>query len=140
MTARPFDSDSEVVVRGIVRHRARRDEGAAALEFAIVLPVLLLLLLGMIEFGYAYQAQLAVTHAAREGARFAAVHTDSEWNPALIASRAHPLTIADGLAISKTSNATAVTVTVRFPYRFRFIPDWGGRTVNLSSSATMRRE
>jgi Flp pilus assembly protein TadG len=50
--------------------RFRRDDrGAAMVEFAIVLPVLLLILLGIIEFGRAYNAQVSIQAAAREGAR-----------------------------------------------------------------------
>lgn len=45
------------------------ERGAAAVEFALILPVLLLLLLGIIEFGAAYNAQILVTNAAREAAR-----------------------------------------------------------------------
>ncbi|GAB2764900.1 TadE/TadG family type IV pilus assembly protein [Sinomonas soli] len=45
------------------------ERGAAAVEFAIVLPVLLVLLLGIIDFGRAFSAQQTLTYAAREGAR-----------------------------------------------------------------------
>ena len=47
--------------------------GAAALEFAIVLPVLMLLLVGMVDFGVVLSAQTTVAIAAREGARTAAL-------------------------------------------------------------------
>lgn len=57
-----------------LRSRARPgDSGAAAVEFALVMPVLLLLLFGMIDFGRAYNMQLALTQAAREGVRVAAL-------------------------------------------------------------------
>ena len=50
--------------------RSKRDDrGAAMVEFAIVLPVLMLILLGIIEFGRAYNAQVSIQAAAREGAR-----------------------------------------------------------------------
>jgi len=50
--------------------RIRRDDrGAVMVEFAIVLPVLLLILLGIVEFGRAYNAQVSIQAAAREGAR-----------------------------------------------------------------------
>lgn len=49
--------------------RSSRDDGAAAVEFAIVLPLLLLILFGIIDFGRAYNQQLVITEAAREGAR-----------------------------------------------------------------------
>src|SRR3954451_24324647 len=45
------------------------DSGASAVEFALILPLFLLLVLGMIDFGRAYNMQLALTEAAREGVR-----------------------------------------------------------------------
>lgn len=53
--------------------RANRDRGAAAVEFALVLPVLLLVLCGIVDFGRALHAQVVLTQAAREGARLAAL-------------------------------------------------------------------
>ena len=52
----------------------RRERGAAAVEFALVLPLLLTLLFGIIEFGWAYAQMLDVRHGAREGARLVAVN------------------------------------------------------------------
>jgi Flp pilus assembly protein TadG len=49
--------------------RRRDDRGAVMVEFAIVVPVLLLILLGIIEFGRAYNTQVSIQAAAREGAR-----------------------------------------------------------------------
>lgn len=53
------------------------DRGAVMVEFAIVLPVLLLILLGIIEFGRAYNAQVSIQAAAREGARELALDESS---------------------------------------------------------------
>ena len=50
-----------------------RDSGAAAVEFALVLPVLLLLLFGIIDFGRLYFTQITLTDAAREGVRVLAL-------------------------------------------------------------------
>lgn len=47
----------------------RTDEGAAAVEFALVLPFLLVLLCGIVDFGLAFNAKVTLTHAAREGVR-----------------------------------------------------------------------
>ena len=59
--------------------RIRRDDrGAVMVEFAIVLPVLMLILLGIIEFGRAYNAQVSIQAAAREGARELALGNTSE--------------------------------------------------------------
>jgi Flp pilus assembly protein TadG len=52
---------------------ANRDRGAAAVEFALVLPVLLLLVCGIVDFGRALHAQVVLAQAAREGARLAAL-------------------------------------------------------------------
>ena len=61
-----------------------RENGAAAVELAVVLPVLILILLGIIQFGIILNAQITLTSAAREGARHAAVTyeknmTEGEW-------------------------------------------------------------
>ncbi|MEZ2388303.1 TadE family protein [bacterium RCC_150] len=52
------------------------ERGAAAVEFALVAPILVLLLLGIMEFGRAYNAQVALTNAAREGVRVMAISND----------------------------------------------------------------
>ncbi|MDX6206310.1 MAG: hypothetical protein QOE76_1354 [Frankiales bacterium] len=49
--------------------RREPDGGAAAVEFALIVPLFLLLVFGMIDFGRAYNMQLALTEAAREGVR-----------------------------------------------------------------------
>src|SRR6266699_2915884 len=51
-----------------------RDRGAVAVEFALLLPMLLLLLFGIIDFGRALNAQITLTQAAREGARLASLN------------------------------------------------------------------
>lgn len=59
------------------RLRSGSEEGAAAVEFALVVPLLLTLLFGIIEFGFAFNAQIVVTNAAREAARELAVDEDA---------------------------------------------------------------
>lgn len=57
------------------RSKKRNSEkGAAAVEFALVVPLLLSLLFGIIEFGWAYGQLLDVRHGAREGARLISVN------------------------------------------------------------------
>jgi Flp pilus assembly protein TadG len=53
--------------------RPARDRGSVAVEFALVVPVLLLIVFGLIDFGRALNAQISLTGAAREGARLAAL-------------------------------------------------------------------
>ncbi|GAA2529940.1 TadE/TadG family type IV pilus assembly protein [Pilimelia columellifera] len=56
-------------MRATLRFRQGDDRGAAAVEMALVLPLLLLMLFGIIDFGRMFNAQIALTEAAREGAR-----------------------------------------------------------------------
>ena len=61
--------------------RMRGDDGAVLVEFAILAPVLFLLLFGVIEFGWAFFQNLDVRHGAREGSRLAAVNYKESASP-----------------------------------------------------------
>jgi Flp pilus assembly protein TadG len=69
------------------RHRISREEGVAAVEFALILPVLALLLFGVLEFGRVWSQYQVFQGAAREGARCAAVQatefSDCEIQPSI---------------------------------------------------------
>jgi Flp pilus assembly pilin Flp len=56
----------------LVGRYVRREGGASAVEFALVLPVFLALVFGIIYFGFAFNTKLTVTQAAREAARLGA--------------------------------------------------------------------
>lgn len=60
------------------RHKGHFDRGAAAVEMALVLPVLLFLLMGMIDFGRAFSAQIQISQAAREGVRLASLNVTAD--------------------------------------------------------------
>jgi Flp pilus assembly protein TadG len=53
------------------------ERGAVAVEFALLAPVLVMLLLGIMEFGRAYNTQLTLSNAAREGARVMAIENNA---------------------------------------------------------------
>ena len=59
----------------------RRQEGAAAVEFAIILPVLMLLILGGMDLGHMLYIDHLITNAGREGARYAAKYTNPPVDP-----------------------------------------------------------
>ena len=65
--------------------RGHAEDGAVAVEFALILPVLILIVLGIIEFGFAFNTQIALTQAAREGVRVEALETGDGESTALSA-------------------------------------------------------
>ncbi len=91
--------------------RRSRERGAAVVEFALVLPLLLMLVLGAIDWGWYFYTREVVTNAAREGARagsVSAVGTD-----AITAASSAATTYLSNLSLTGGSvNATTPDVTV----------------------------
>ena len=61
------------IIRRAATARSVDDRGAAAVEMALVLPILLVLVFGIIDFGFLFNAQVSLTQATREGVRLGAV-------------------------------------------------------------------
>ena len=115
--------------------------GAAAVELALVLPVLVLILFGIIEFGRGYNEKISITHAAREGARALAVGKTAATAEATTVDAATGL----GLTTAEVSTVPASgtcspgsTVTVVINRRLDFIVSIIGDGVDLTSKASMR--
>lgn len=60
---------------------SRSSRGVAVVEFAIILPILVTFLVGMVEFGHVWFLQHALTNASREGARVGVVYRLSDGAP-----------------------------------------------------------
>lgn len=90
------------------QRRGRSASGQTAVEFALVLPVVVVMAFGLVVVGIAVRNELAVELAAREGARAAAVSASPATAAAAAATRAVHLPID----VATTSGATTVTVTV----------------------------
>ena len=127
----------------------RRDSGEALLEIALVLPILLVLSLGMLDFGRAFHAKNIVDAAAREACRVAVVTVGPDVP--LAQSRAADVLAAGGLtgttavAGPNASQMITVTVTTRFAFvtpglfaLFGSLADPTG--INMIGVATMRSE
>ena len=85
--------------------RSHQERGAAAVEFALLLPLLMMLLLGIMEFGYAFLVQASVAGAARVGARDYAIHyaeADAEANAIAGAEDAATSAFKDLMIVSAT--------------------------------------
>lgn len=52
------------------------EKGAVAVEFALVIPIFLMLVFGIVEFGRAFNIQVSLSEAARETARYTAIHSN----------------------------------------------------------------
>jgi Flp pilus assembly protein TadG len=140
-----------------------REKGASAVEFALVLPVLMLILFGIIEFGFIFYDKAIITNASREGARRGIVYRVDESGTPIgvpadeIASMVSsygtsylvslgsstavlpPPTITGNCAIPGSS----LTVAVNYPYTFLVLPSFAGVLppgITLTGTTVMRCE
>ncbi|MEF3122569.1 TadE family protein [Kocuria flava] len=116
----------------------KSERGAAAVEFAMILPLLILIFFGIIEFGRAYNIQLGVTQAARETVRHMAIKGD--WVAAQAHGRAASPSLQGAqmqLEVSPASCATGDTVTVVVKYPFDSLTGIAGDMM-LTGKAAMR--
>jgi Flp pilus assembly protein TadG len=138
------------------------DRGQALVEAALVLPLLLLLSVGIFEFGRAYQTYQVLTNAAREGARLAILpdSTAADVQSRVVAyMQAGALDNYTGATVSVNQNATlsagattaaASIVTVNYPFSFMVLNPIARLVVNgsalgnapltIAASAEMRNE
>jgi Flp pilus assembly protein TadG len=148
--------------------RIKNEKGAAAVEFAVVLPLLLLLIFGMIEFGLLIYNKAMITNAGREAARAGVVYATNPSDGSLarlstaeltqivndyceqylitFGNSAGPqttVTTNNGGAPQSMPSGDLLTVTVTFHYDFLLVPAFisslvGGST--LEAVTTMRAE
>jgi len=97
--------------------RWREKKGQSLVEFALLLPVLLIILLGLLDLGRAYYILVTLKDMASEGASYAAMHPADVWE---IRQRASDggggLVTVVSSTISVEAGATTVTVTVPYSY------------------------
>ncbi|HEV3005564.1 MAG TPA: TadE/TadG family type IV pilus assembly protein [Pirellulales bacterium] len=132
--------------------RRKRDSrrGAALVEFALVVPVLLLFLVGMIEVGRAIMVQQLITNASREGARVAGYESTTQTSSVTSAVNTYLSNVNINGATTTVSpdpptgasDGQQVSVSVSVPYKtVSWVPSpffLGGST--LKATSVMRRE
>lgn len=139
--------------------RIKNQKGAALVEFAIVLPLLLVLVFGMIEFSIMFYDKAVITNASREGARAGIVYsypnriTEGEIE-ATVGNYVSNKLITFGATTPSAEEMTTVTgqcanagdvvtVAVTFPYEFLVLPNFITTltgSIDLSAVTIMRCE
>jgi Flp pilus assembly protein TadG len=124
---------------------SRNERGAAAVEFALVLPLLVLLVAGIIDFGRAYYLQASLAGAAREGVRVMALKNDAGLARAAVRSAVGGITLSDaqiqvtpGTGSCLSTATTTATATVAITYSTPFVSHLFGATLNLHGKGVMR--
>jgi Flp pilus assembly protein TadG len=96
------------------------DAGSSVIEFALVLPILLLILFGIINFGVLLYNQSVITNAAREGARWAAIHSSAIY----------------GTGCTNSYSASPVDACeVAYSYASNVLISFGGKQLTVSKVA-----
>lgn len=127
--------------------RSRRSRGQAMVEFTLILPLLLLLILGIYQFGQTYADYIQVTNAARDGGRKALVSRSDASGVADVVTTAKNSTWwldknQIGVTVSPSQPWTTgqnVTVTVTYPYSINLL-GFVVASGTLKSTTTVRME
>ncbi|MEZ0576681.1 TadE/TadG family type IV pilus assembly protein [Halodesulfovibrio aestuarii] len=127
----------------------RHEQGASALEMALILPLLLVLLFGIIDMGRYYWAEHSVAHAANEAARMAILEgvTSDEINEVIAFHLRDWDNTPPALQIVEnpggSGSPASVTVTVSIPFSFLVIPTFVTgifEPITIRHSVTMHLE
>jgi hypothetical protein len=140
-------------MRSKLKRRNRNDRGQALVEFALVAPILILLVLGMVDFARAWNAYQVITDAAREAARIAVIDNpatmEADVSTAITDALGRSGLNADQATITVTGfrsgRGTPATVRVEYDYRLGWIGKLlafaaGDELVTLRSEIVMRNE
>jgi Flp pilus assembly protein TadG len=141
------------------RSLINREDGQALPEFALVLPILIVVFIGIIHFGKAFNYWNDATHITAEGARYAAVNNKPyPADPASLQAQLHAQGDTPELRNGGTSDVpTASQVCIDFPsgtaakgepvrvtltFRYQWMPlfDLGVTSTTITSTAVMRLE
>jgi hypothetical protein len=93
-----------------IRRRVRHERGAELIEMALVLPLLMLIIMGIMDFGFLFREMSIVTNAAREGARAGILPEYSA--DANVANRVQQYMTASGMSVTCPSANCVVTSPV----------------------------
>ena len=127
-----------------LKPKVKKQQGAAAVEFALIVPWLIAIIFGISQFGIAFNSWITLSNAAREGARRASVEgVLSQADIDKVKSYASPGDIISVNAYfdSGAGKGNPVRVEVvgkALDLNIPFVHDWGD--ISLKGTATMRLE
>jgi Flp pilus assembly protein TadG len=135
----------------VQRLRPKKEEGASLVEFAILAPLFVALLFGLVEFGLAMYSKGILTNASREGARYGVVYASPRKTEAEVTAKVQEYLSNSGFSDLVTINVigaqgtsgTPLTVSVTYPYNFQVLPNFVcGFTgpLNLTANTVMLME
>lgn len=132
------------------RNSLERERGQSLVEFAVILPLLLMIVLATVDLGMGFRTYIALTNAAREGARWISIYpNDQDGAEARVAQEADRVGLEDGLLAdgnyevrfepdqSDYDAGDKVTVNVDYNYELLFGSLTGLPTVSFTASSTM---
>jgi Flp pilus assembly protein TadG len=102
-----------------------RDRGATAVEVALLMPILLFLVMGIVDFGRALHAQITITQAAREGVRVAALKQTDPAGRAKKAAADLKGTVGVTVTACPATSTPGADAEVKTTYTFDFITPVG---------------
>ena len=115
------------------------ERGAAAVEFALVLPILIVLVFGMIEFGQAFNTQISLSGAAREGVRVMAIENDPAAAQAATVAAAPSVSPTPAVSVTPADCDAGGEATVIASTDLTYdIPFFGTATIPLEGRGVMR--
>lgn len=126
--------------------RLKDENGQAMVEFALVLPILLLLVFGIINFGWIFGSQLMADNAVREAARYTAVHYNDSASDddrvaaaGIVANRA-PMLRLPTVTLNKSGENITVRATGRVPVLTPMLSAILGNEYTVQAQCVMRVE
>jgi Flp pilus assembly protein TadG len=133
------------------RRRRSRERAQALVEFALIFPFFLLVIMATVDFGWALRSWISTTNAAREGARLGVTGANEDSIIARTVSSADDLIDAADVDVTNAQGQTGENVTVAVSINYNYITPLGGilefvtggalpNPLPISTSTTMRIE